>query len=106
MTARRKPKPAPVERAAEPLEFKRPALMPASTPDFMTQAWLDCLHWAIGFDPIREAFERDTNFHWKPARNAIDRLIDEATGADRAFIELFVKWFNENVWGDVEECGS
>jgi len=27
-------------------------------------------------------------------------MIDEATGRNRAFVEQYVAWFNENVWGE------
>lgn len=33
------------------------------------------------------------------SRSSPDQMIDEATGVDRAFIEAFAQWFNENVWG-------
>lgn len=80
----------------------RPRLMPLTTPDYMAPAWAGCLHWAIGCDEIREAFFEQTGCRWSPPRNGLDRMIDEATGADRAFIEKFVGWFNENVWGDMD----
>ena len=76
--------------------------MPATTPDYMAGAWYDCLSWAIGEPKVREDFEKATGHRWVPPRNGIEAAIDKATGADKAYIDAFVKWFNECVWGDVE----
>jgi hypothetical protein len=76
--------------------------MPSTTPDFMAPAWASALHWAIGSDHVRADFEAMTGKKWTPPRNGLDRMIDEATGADKEYIEAFVAWFNEHVWGDVE----
>ncbi len=77
----------------------RPKLMPADTPDYMDGAWLGALHWAIGETEVLERFSAETGVHWHPGRTPIDRMIDEATGADRKFIEAFIEWFNVNIWG-------
>jgi hypothetical protein len=78
--------------------------MPKTTPDYMAPAWASCLYWAIGEPKIREAFSEQTGIKWTPARTAIDRMVDQATGADKKYMEAFVKWFNECVWGDVNEA--
>ena len=36
-----------------------------------------------------------------PGRTPLDRMVDEATGADKAFLEAFAAWMNANVWGEV-----
>lgn len=77
--------------------------MPDDTPDHMAQAWVDCLRWAAGDTATLSAFHAATGGHWKalsatPA-NALDAMIDDATGASRDRLEAFVRWFNENVWG-------
>jgi hypothetical protein len=66
----------------------------------MAYMWVGCLHWAIGYPDILAAFKADTGVSLTPARTPLDRMIDEATGADKAFIEAFVPWFHANVWGD------
>ncbi len=46
------------------------------------------------------AFRADTRCNFTPGLAPIDRMIDEATGRNRAFVEQYVAWFNENVWGE------
>jgi hypothetical protein len=77
--------------------------MPVDTPDFMAPAWLGCIQWAIGKPEIVATFRNETGNNWNPGRTGLDRMIDQATGADRAFIEAFIKWANVNVWGPVDE---
>jgi hypothetical protein len=81
----------------------RPRLMPETTPDYMAPAWTSCLYWAIGEPDIRRQFFEATGRRWTLPRNALEQAIDGATGADKKFLEEFVKWFNENIWGDVSE---
>jgi len=63
-------------------------------------AWVSCLRWALGNEDVLAQFRQDTGTRWVPGKGALDRMIDEATGADRAFIEAFAEWFNSNVWGE------
>lgn len=77
-------------------------LKPADTPDYMIDAWLSCLGWAIKQPEILAAFRADTGMTWEPARTALDRMVDEATGAPRQFILAFIKWANINVWGPLD----
>lgn len=74
-------------------------LRPADTPDYMTPAWLGCISWAIGDESVVAAFRQDTGLQWRPGRNGIDRMIDQATGAEQEFVRAFVLWVNVNVWG-------
>jgi len=78
------------------------ALRPIDTPDYMTDAWIGCIQFAIGQPEIVEQFRRDTGLRWTLARNGFEQAIDTATGADRAFIEAFIKWANVNVWGPMD----
>lgn len=80
-------------------------LMPADTPVYMMPAWLGCLSWAIGKDEIVAAFRKDTGLQWSPARSPFEQMIDQSTGADWAFIQAFVLWVNENVWGSLNNEG-
>ena len=61
-------------------------------------AWVSCLRWALTNDELVARFREDTGNRWEPATGTLDRMIDEATGADRGFIEDFAAWFNNNVW--------
>lgn len=65
----------------------------------MVQPWVDCLHWAIADPNVLQQFIDETGSP-RPAGNALDRMIDQATGADRALVVKFVAWFNERVWFD------
>lgn len=85
-------------------------LYPESQPDFLVRAWLDCLLWTLGSDKpnFLEAFTSETGIHPpRLARNPIEAMIDQATGHTpavqvRTFLESYVLWFNENVWGSGE----
>jgi hypothetical protein len=77
-------------------------LRPSDTPEYMTPAWLGCISFALGQPELLQAFRADTGNHWTPASTGIDRLIDQATGADWQFIEAFILWVNDNVWGPLD----
>ena len=78
------------------------ALRPADTPAYMTDDWLDCIYWAIGEPDIVAAFRENTGDLWVPGLTPLDRMIDEATGRDRAFAESFIRWANVAVWGPLK----
>lgn len=80
-----------------------PIRPPADTPEYMWPAWAGCLRWAVGEADIMAAFRAETGIRWQPGRSGIDRMIDEATGADRKFLVAFVEWFNANVWGPTDD---
>ena len=79
------------------------SLRPGDTPEYMTDAWLSCIHWAIQEPEIVDAFRKDTGLNWRPGRTPLERMIDEATGMDRKFIVEFIRWSNVNVWGGLFE---
>jgi hypothetical protein len=85
---------------------ERPELMPADTPDYMIPAWIGCMHWAIGEPNIPGAYREQTGDKWEPGRTGIDRAIDEACGADKAFAERFIRWANAHVWGPLDGDGE
>ena len=78
------------------------ALKPADTPDYMTDAWASCMYWAIGRPDIWDEFTRDTGIDYAPARNVIERAIDEASGVHERTLREFILWANVNVWGPVD----
>lgn len=79
-------------------------LKKTNTPDYMFEAWCDCMSWAIGEKVIRKQFELDTDMHYKLPNSPLDKMIDEATGYEKDYIEKFIIWANENIWGNVESC--
>jgi hypothetical protein len=66
-----------------------PDLITKHFPDdlIMTAAWVDCLHWSIGEPEILAEFRVDTGCDFTPRLTSIDRMINEATGRERAFVE-------------------
>jgi len=81
-------------------------LMPSDTPPYMFPAWLGCLSWAVSEPAIMAAFRAETGNHWQPGRSGIERMIDEATGAQEQFVIAFARWVNANVWGPMDVPGS
>ncbi len=78
-----------------------PDLIPSDP--LMAAAWAGCLQWAVGDETILAQFQSDTGVVAPPMpRNAIEAMIDDAAGVNNAIGEKFIRWFNENVWGDLE----
>ncbi|MGI4945868.1 MAG: hypothetical protein ACRYHQ_35795 [Janthinobacterium lividum] len=77
----------------------RPRLMPADTPDHMAAAWAGCMTFAIGHAATLAAFRAETKNQWEPGTTALERLIDKETDAERFFMEAFIAWANERLWG-------
>lgn len=76
-------------------------LLPSDTPEYMLPAWLGCISFALKQPEMIAAFRKDTGNLWKPG-TGLDKMIDEATGADWHFIKAFVLWANVNVWGPLD----
>lgn len=66
----------------------------------MAQAWVDCLRWSVTEPEILAAFRQATGSDYSPGATPIERMIDQATGRDREFVERYIAWFHENVWGE------
>lgn len=77
------------------------SLIPDDTPEYMTPAWIGCMNWAIQEPEIRAAFESDTGMRYTPPNNALDEMIDNATGYGEDYVKSFVQWANINVWGSI-----
>lgn len=84
----------------------RPPFMPADTPDHMAPAWASCVSWAIKQPEVMAAFRAETGNTWQPGRTPMERMVDEATGADAAFMEAFVRFVNERIWGPMDGEGD
>ena len=69
----------------------------------MRLAWADCLRWAVSDPDVLAAFRAATGNQWTPGASPLDRMIDEASGAEAAFVRAFVVWHNETIWGDETE---
>ena len=79
-----------------------PDLITKYLPDdpILAQAWVDCLRWSVTEPEMLAAFRADTRCNFTLGLVLIDQMSDEAPGRDRAFVEQYVGWFNENVWGE------
>lgn len=71
------------------------------TDPLMQIAWRDCLMWAVGTPEIMEQFRADTGCNYRPPASVIEQMIDESTGYQDDFVKTFVRWFNANIWGDL-----
>jgi len=73
--------------------------IPQNVPDYMADAWVSCLMWAVTEDKIVAAFSKDTGTAIPSTKGGITAMIDKACGVDEVFAHKFAKWFHENVWG-------
>ena len=79
---------------------------PVTTPwddHYMLPAFISCVHWAIGEEEIIERFRKETGCNWKPGKTPLERMIDESTGIDRDFIQKFVNWVADEIFGKPED---
>lgn len=79
-------------------------LMPDDTPEFMAPAWLSALSFTIKQDGAMRAFREATGCTYTAPMTPLEQMIDQATGADVAFLTAFIQWFNEAVWGPMGEA--
>ena len=68
----------------------------------MAGAWVAAVQHAAGHPGMLAAFKEATGrpFLLAAPRAPIERMVDEATGADVASINDFIDWFNLAVWGE------
>lgn len=87
------------ETAAPPIAGMKVA--PYGLP-LMLDAWVGLLHFAIGRPEVRQRFKEETGNDLDDflGRSALDALIDQATGRDRAAFVAFCDWVTVNMWGD------
>jgi hypothetical protein len=68
--------------------------------ELMEIAWRDFILWAGSTPEMIEAYEQSTGCKMlAPPRNALDAMIDKATGAQKESVEAFVLWVTINHWG-------
>lgn len=89
-----------------PIETRTGILDPFMPTDHLAQImWVGCLQWAIDEPGIVEQFQKQTGMHWTPPRDGLEAMIDKACGVEREFVLAFVRWFNQNIWGEVDGRG-
>jgi len=69
------------------------------TDPVMQGAWAACLSYTVRRTDALQRFEKETGLKFRPATNGIERMIDQATGFEDDFLEKFIDWFNEKIWG-------
>ena len=82
-----------------------PTLKTSWDDHYMYPAFIGCVRWALGEPEIMDAYRRETGDNWMPPAILIDKLIDEAAGADFAFCQRFSDWVEENVFGTPQALG-
>lgn len=65
-------------------------------------AFIGCVRWALSEEKIIEQYRSETGDRFIPAASGFSRMIDQATGADRAFFQRFSDWVAENIYGTPE----
>lgn len=67
---------------------------------FMEIAWRDFINWAVTKPEMISAFEASSGQRrLTPPKNALDAMIDKATGAHKAYAQEFMLWATEHHWG-------
>lgn len=69
----------------------------------MFAPFVGCLHWALADKKIVDRYREETGDNYSPASSLEARVIDEATGADMAFLQRFSDWFEKNILGTPEQ---
>lgn len=77
--------------------------LPEGTPDYMASAYFGCLMWAIRNTDMVAQFEKESGVKYPPEpKNAMEKMIDDATGVRADYFKRFKEWHDENVWGKIE----
>ena len=72
---------------------------------YMLDAFLGFVSFSLSEPNALSAFRKETGNTWEPATTGIDKMIDEATGVDFAFIQQFSDWC-EKSFGTPEDIGE
>jgi len=65
--------------------------------------FVSALGHALGNEDMRAAYQAQTGkTPYQVPTNALEAMVDQATGADRAAIEDFARWFAKEIWGPDE----
>lgn len=77
-------------------------LVPDGMPADRVPAWVGGLQWAVGDTDMVNLYRADTGDQYRPAETTIDQMVDDAVDREWKFVQDFARWFNANVWGDLE----
>lgn len=85
-------------------ELARPKPAFVDADPIMAAAFVSFVSWAWAEEEFHTAFAEASGItRPAPAQNAIDAMIDDATGVHRDYAERFVAWLITNHWGEEEE---
>jgi hypothetical protein len=68
--------------------------------------FMGCVRWALGEKRVMAEYRKQTGDAFSPATTAEARMIDQATGADIAFLQRFSDWVEENLFGTPDQIFS
>lgn len=75
--------------------------LPEGTPEYMYEAYVGCLQWAMSKPETLAQFELETGFKAPPPpRTVLDQMIDEATGVNAEWFAKFKTWHDAEIWGN------
>lgn len=69
----------------------------------MYGAFVGCVRWALGNDDIMRLYREDTGDGFQPAKNGIEKMIDQATGNELAFFQRFSDWVEREIFGSPDQ---
>jgi hypothetical protein len=78
-------------------------LKPDTTPNYMIDAWLGCISWAVSRKEITDLFYKETGLPPLAPLGTFASKIDEACGIHESTLKAFIKWVNINYWGNVTD---
>lgn len=81
------------------MRSEKPRLKTSWDEHYMWKAYIDFLHFALGNDEMVAQFRAETGNMWKPAKNGLGRMIDEATGVEFKFLQQFSDWCEATYYG-------
>ena len=72
----------------------------------MADAWYSLILTTAGDPETLAGFKADTGHDLRAVLNAggIAKMIDEATGRDRAVIVAWCDWITKHIWGTVQDA--
>lgn len=65
--------------------------------------FINCVRWALGSEMVLAEYRKQTGDKFQPAKNHIERMIDQATGNELAFMQRFSDWVEINLFGTPEQ---
>ncbi|NBB07873.1 hypothetical protein [Pseudomonas monteilii] len=65
--------------------------------------YIGFLHHALGQKFYVDAYRKASGNKWTPAGTVAEQMVDQATGADLAFLQGFSDWIATNIFGTPDD---